>query len=90
MVAGSKGGRWLSYVTPGLLPHGTCMSCIPPSHDTAKAQIPIVMVNRSRKYNSEFIHTQKQLLPRYQGAGPVLTTANYASDLWEKILAGMF
>lgn len=60
------------------------MSCIPPSHDTAKAQIPIVMVNHPRKYNSEFIHTLKQLLPRYQGAGPVLATANYASDMGKK------
>ena len=63
------------------------MSHVPPSHDTAKVQIPIVMVNCPCKYNSEFIHTQKELLPRFQGAGPVLATANNASDLWEKSIS---
>ena len=57
-------------LTPAFLPRGTCMSRVPPSHDAAKAQISIVMVNCPSKYHSEFIHTQKQLLPRFQGAEP--------------------
>jgi len=90
VVAGREGGHWLSYAIYTRIPSTwDTGACVRPSHDAAKTQIPIAMVNCPCKYNSEFIHTQKQLLPRFQGAELVLATANYASVSQEKN-TGMF
>lgn len=62
-MARSKEGSWLSCVIYIRIPSTQDTdSYVPPSCDTAKAQIPIAMVTCPCKYNSEFIHTQKQLL----------------------------